>query len=69
MAQRLASAGIEHVVLTDPLRADRQRIGQPLYFHIDGHFTAAGHRSVAECLAPILQKRLALLEPQFPRAR
>lgn len=58
IATLLASAGIEHIALTDALRADRQRLGQPLYFLADGHLNATGHRCVAEHLELLLRDRL-----------
>ena len=57
MTARLAAAGIEHLPLTEPLRADRQRLGTPLYFRADGHFNPTGHRCVADHLGPFLESR------------
>lgn len=57
VAERLAAAGIAHLPLIERLRADRQRLGVPLYFRADGHFNATGHRCVAEHLGTFLDAR------------
>lgn len=59
MTARLAAAGIEHLPLTEPLRADRQRLGSPLYFRADGHWNATGHRCLAEHLGRYLESQKA----------
>jgi lysophospholipase L1-like esterase len=52
----LAARQIPTLSLLEPFRADDER----LYFEIDGHFNAAGHRLTAEILADWLN-RAALL--------
>lgn len=56
---RLAAVGIEHLPLSEPLRADRQRLGSPLYFRADGHWNATGHRCLAEHLGRYLESQKA----------
>jgi len=45
---------IDHLMLTDALRADHQRLKTPLYFPFDGHLNALGHGCVAEHVRPFL---------------
>jgi hypothetical protein len=45
---------IDHLMLTDALRADRQRLNTPLYFPYDGHLNALGHQCVAQHTLPFL---------------
>lgn len=61
-AEMLESAGIDHVALTDWLRASRKRLGVPLYFPNDGHLNPTGHRCLAEGLVgrlPVAHYRMA----------
>ena len=56
-AQRIAdAAGVPLVVVTDEVRrAARER---ELYFPLDAHFTAAGHTTFAEAIAPSVRDAL-----------
>lgn len=53
----LDSIGVDYLRLNGPLR-DAYQDQAPLYFHSDGHFTARGHRVVADAMTPVLRARL-----------
>ncbi len=55
----LRQHGIEHLLLTDALREDFRRLKTPLYFPVDGHLNALGHRWVAEHARPVLSAMIA----------
>lgn len=58
LREAAAAAGADH---WDPLPELRERCARDrsLYFPGDGHLTSAGHRALAEILAPLVEKRLA----------
>jgi len=69
LAAILEGEGIAYLDLVPALRAAYSASRTPLYFAIDGHFTAAGHALVAEVLGPELAQRLqaAAGEPAAPK--
>jgi hypothetical protein len=64
----LQKAGIEHVSLTNALRQDRQRLKTPLYFPLDGHLNALGHRCVADHACPALEAKIRAMQAGPQRA-
>jgi hypothetical protein len=51
-----AEHGVPCVALSPLLRAAATRSAEPLHFHHDGHWSAAGHRLAASVLADFLQR-------------
>lgn len=49
------------------LRAPSKRVRPDLYYTIDGHWNAAGHREIAARLLPVLRTRLASLSEEITR--
>jgi lysophospholipase L1-like esterase len=57
VAEILRERNIEHLDLTPTLAARAaENPDEPLFFPVDGHFTPAGHRAVAEGLIGALQR-------------
>jgi hypothetical protein len=65
IAEILARAGVPHVDLFEAFEAAGRR--EPLFFNIDPHWNAAGHRVVAQATADFLLARR--LVPDGPGAR
>lgn len=58
LARELERQGLPSCDLVGPLQAARDRGEGPLYFTYDGHWTAEGHRVVAEALDACLDREL-----------
>lgn len=56
--QAAVAAGVPFFAFTQAFRA---MDGAPLFFMLDGHFTASGHRLYAEQLTPVVAAALAAL--------
>jgi hypothetical protein len=59
IADRLLEALARLGVVTVDLRTAFRAATEPLYWHADYHIDTAGHRIVAEALAPVVQDILS----------
>jgi hypothetical protein len=59
ISARMDARGLDHADASPALRAEHERSGEELFYPIDGHLTAAGHRVVAAFVTPLVRERLA----------